>query len=281
MEKIKKQKALNFMKKFQDNKVRMACLAKLKLNINFNYTITKNLFFLIVISTVLSSCVTTHTGQISTSNFESDVQYCDIAYGVAKSNIVLGIGAFAQEVLVLDAKNNLMQNRPLLKGEQYANFSVSIRRISYPNSVIILYQQIKVMVSADVVRFNTDNGNAFTDNYKNKLGKPPLQNPLFDAGDSVLFFHGQNIKTAQIVSVISQNDVKIVYHNNKFRLKSKKIPIMNIYSSQKSSGGYKIGSEYSYKNAVGEVNTGKIVAVGLVSIILSKENGELFKVNIK
>ena len=221
---------------------------------------------------ILTSCAS-HHGIISSSSINRSVTYEDVAYGVSQTNTYFGVGGLAQDALVLEAKRELMKNRPLKPDEEYANFTVDFKRAYWP-----FYIQTKVTVSADVVRFINDSiYDPYSENYKNKLSSLNLSNDLFAVSDSILF---EKSKKGTIVSIEDIDRVRIVYKTQSGKIRTKKISINDIYTMSKTFKGYKIGDRFIYSVKVSgeeKQTSGKIVALGLNSLII-RDNSNLLQV---
>lgn len=217
---------------------------------------------LIIITTMLllSSCAV-HHGLISTSSINRNVKYVDIAYGVSQTKMLFGIGGLSQDALVLEAKRELVKNRPLKANEEYANFTVDFKRSFFP-----FYSITKVTVSADVVRFINDSiSNPVSQDYKDKLASRYLSNSLFEVGDSVIF---DKRKIGTIISFLNANNVRIEYKTKSDKTRTKKISLKDIYSPKKTYKGYKAGDNFDYYLRNDKKARGKIVGLGLKYLLI-------------
>ncbi len=237
----------------------------------------KRLLIVTISFYLLTSCVSTHNGTMSSSSIGRTVRYEDIAYGVSQSNKYFGLGGASQDALVLEAKRVLIKNRSLRPNEEYANFTIDFKRTYWP-----FYSQTKVTVSADVVRFTNDTiSEAYTENYKNKLLGKSIINGLFNIGDSIF---DKNLKGGTILSFEGSDIVRVLYKTKMDKIRTKKMSINNIYTKKKSYNGLKAGEWYGYSQELQGTETPiatKIIAVGLESfIIMDKKNSlEILKYN--
>ena len=120
----------------------------------------------------------THNGTISPSTINQNVKYIDITYGVNQINKYFGLGGLSHDALVLEAKRELIKNRPLRQNETYGNFT-----IDFKNTYTLFYFQTKVTMSADVVRFSNDTvGEPYSQKYKSILNRNRYSNELFNMG---------------------------------------------------------------------------------------------------
>jgi hypothetical protein len=230
----------------------------------------KRLLIIVITICLLSSCAT-HTGMISSSPISKGVKYEDIAYGVAQVNKFLGIGGISQDALVLEAKRELMKNRPLRQNEVYINFTVDFKR-----TYVLLYSQTKVVMSADVVCFLNDTlGEIYSARYKNILNGNLYANELFSIGDSII---DSKFNKGLIISFDNSSVARILYQTKKNKFRTKTISLSKIYSIKKPYKGFKIGSIYSRTlkgtDKVVKLN-GKIIALGLNSIIIEDSPREI------
>lgn len=224
----------------------------------------KKTLLIISLTVLLASCATVHTGMLSTSSINKPVKYVDIAYGVAQTNRYFGFGGNCQDALVLEARRNLIKNRPLKPNEEYANITVDFKSTYWP-----FYIQNKATLCADVVRFSNDTtSDPYTETYKNKLLGKLFSNDLFSIGDSIV---DEKFKQGVVVSFEDNDNVRIVYKTSKDKFRTKIMPINKIYTTNKSYKGHKVGDIFYYPvpNSNPERKTsGKIMALGLNSLII-------------
>jgi len=226
----------------------------------------KRLFIASVTFYLLTSCVATHIGTLSSSSIGKTVKYEDMACGVSQTNRYFGIGGLSQDALVLEAKRKLIKNRSLMPNEEYANFTIDFKRTYWP-----FYTQTKVTLSADVVRFTNDTINdPYSEKYKNKLLGGNLSNDLFTIGDSII---DKKLDDGTIISIESNDIVRILYKTEKDKIRTKKISIKDIYSKSKPYKGYQVGGMFIYSTKAYSANdyqtSGRIIALGLNSLVIS------------
>ncbi len=209
---------------------------------------------------ILSSCVVTHTGNISSSSIGKNVVYEDIALGVSQSNKLLGLGGASQDAMVLEAKRELIKNRSLKSNEEYVNFTVDFKKTVWP-----LFVQDKVTVTADVIRFTIDTTKIYSDTYMNKVVGKPIGVTFFNIGDSV---YDNHYSLGIITNILNPHKVRMFYKTKNDKLRSKTISIYDIYAINKANGDKKSGEFYGYTDNKGRSEAMKIVAVGLKSVIL-------------
>lgn len=236
----------------------------------------KNL--IIAFAILLFSSCAAHHGLISSSVPSGDVIYEDIAYGVAQTNTFFGIGGLSQDALVLEAKRELIKNRPLKAHEAYQNFTVDFKSSFWP-----FFNKNKVTVSADVIKPTTETSyEPYSDTYKKRLSGRYLSNELFLVGDSV--WHKKR-RTAVINSIINDGTVRIEYLTKKDKIKTKRVSIKNIYTTQRNYKNLEIGGMFIFSekkiHAEENATNGTIIAIGLNSLIVKDRSNDTLIVNHK
>jgi hypothetical protein len=237
----------------------------------------KNSAIILNLCLLLSSCAS-HFGMISSSPLNRNVVYEDIAYGVAQSGRCLGMGGLSQDALVLEAKRELMKNRPLKQDEQYQNFTVDFKRSFWP-----FFAQTKVTVSADVIKFTEDkNSEPYSENYKAKLSRINISNDLFSVGDSIIY---DRTSKAILISFLDEKTVRIEYKTDNDKVRTKKISIDEIFTNCKPYKEYMIGGRFVFtveKSGYATKETsGRIMALGLKSLIVKDNQYNLHVINYK
>src|ERR1035437_4337245 len=126
----------------------------------------KKLLTSLTIICFMTSCVTYHQGAISSSTVSRTVKYQDIAIGVSQINKFWGLGGISKDALVLEARREMIKNRPLAPKEQYVNFTVDFKYTFWP-----IVSQTKVTMCADVISFSNDSTGeeVYSSKYKDKL----------------------------------------------------------------------------------------------------------------
>lgn len=103
-----------------------------------------------------SSCIGFHSGNISSGPLISaNDEYVDIAIGQSQSYYMFYIGGEYYNSMILAAKKDMYKNRPLKKGEYYANFSCDFLK----HIILGVVYTIKVTVSADVLKVSDSPSN--------------------------------------------------------------------------------------------------------------------------
>ncbi len=225
---------------------------------------------------LLSSCAT-HQGMISSSSLNRPVKYNDMAYGVSQTNQILGLGGLSKDALILEAKKELINNRPLKQNETYANFTVDFKRSFFP-----FYSQTKATMSADVVSFTDDLlSDPYSEEYKQKLTHKSLANKLFEIGDSVYLDHR---KKGVIISIEDIDRVRVLIKTKKGNTKTKILSTKKIYTGEKSYKGYKVGDMYIFSrdlNGNTVETSGRIILLGMDEMIVKTGVGKLKRFEYK
>jgi hypothetical protein len=213
----------------------------------------KNLIFSLVLLTFLSSCAI-HTGSLSSSLLVPNAKYEDLAIGVAQTHYYFGFGGLSQDALVLEAKRELMKSRPLIYNEQYANYTVSFKY-----SYFFIYNQIKVTVSADIIRFDKDSSKqVYSEKYQNKVFGKSVANILFNIGDSVFDSHWNG----GIITSINNTTATLLVKSASNKLVTCEKFIDGLYIKKPSFRNYNLGDIYSYVKPDDQVFNGKAAGDG-------------------
>ncbi len=233
----------------------------------------KKLLILLASVGMLSSCAS-HFGMISSAPVNGNVIYQDVAYGVAQTNHYFGIGGISQDALVLEAKRDMMRNRPLAANEEYANFTVDFKNSFWP-----FYIQTKATVTADVVkRTNEALENPYSEKYKKILAGNALATNLFQVGDSILFDKGRE---GSIIATDSMNKVRVMYRSSKGKMRSKIVSAEDIFTTSKPYNGLKVGDSFDYQEKVygkGVITMrGTVVALGTKYLLVRSISNNLVK----
>ena len=109
-----------------------------------------------------------------------------------------------------------------------------------------------------------------------------LSNELFLVGDSV--WHKKR-RTAVINSIINDGTVRIEYLTKKDKIKTKRVSIKNIYTTQRNYKNLEIGGMFIFSekkiHAEENVTNGTIIAIGLYSLIVKDRSNNTLIVNHK
>ena len=112
------------------------------------FTIVFNILFAFFIS----SCTIYHSANMVTVTDSPSAVYRDLAIGQSTNYQYFGFIEDSKELLMLNAKSNMMRNRPLAKGEYYTNVAIDYRVKNY----FFVVLQRKVTISADIAVLQDD-----------------------------------------------------------------------------------------------------------------------------
>ena len=176
-----------------------------------------------------------------------------------------GLGGLNHDALLLEAKKEMMNARPLKANEQYANLTCDFK-----NTLVFFVVTTKVTVSADVIKLvEGEQPYLYSETYKSKITIPKNQNDLFKVGDSVMLKDLTSLGT--ILSISTQGKVRVILNNSANVFKTKNIDIHNLFSLQKSYKGLNINQKYMYKQS-GLPNEAKILAFGIDQVLVEDLN---------
>lgn len=219
----------------------------------------------------MTSCVTYHQGAISSSTVSRTVKYQDIAIGVSQINKFWGLGGISKDALVLEARREMIKNRPLAPKEQYVNFTVDFKYTFWP-----IVSQTKVTMCADVISFSNDSTGeeVYSSKYKDKLLGKSLSNELFAIGDSVIF---NKTHEGVIISIEDVDIVRVLYKTRSDKNRTKRISINKIYATNKSFSRLSPRTWYTYSSGLNneQKNTAYILGLGLKSLIIKDSSNSI------
>lgn len=107
----------------------------------------------IVLALSITSCSAVHSGAMENSASLSSANFSYVKQNVegkAQATYVLGIGGFAKETLVNQAKQKMLAENPLKNNQTLANLTVNFKKSYYFG---LVYSTVKCTVTADVVEF--------------------------------------------------------------------------------------------------------------------------------
>ena len=212
----------------------------------------KNKIVYLFILVLFSACASLHTGAISSGPLLSaNDRYVDAASGYASATYFLGIGGLSKNHLVYDAKKDMMNNRPLKKGEYYANFTVDFdKTISF-----ISWVTNEVFVHADVLSTNIDTALS-TNNVKqlNVVENKPILyvkvgQDTFYVGEKIFYRYHDDYRTYDfqsyiITSFISQEKASLRTLDKEKSITANTSEFM--YSMDKIKNGFACGDSVIY-----------------------------------
>lgn len=232
----------------------------------------KMFFQFLALGLFVTSCVTMHHGSISSNVIETHIQYKDMAIGVAEISHLLGLGPSSRDALVLRAKKDLINSRPLEADERYINFTVDFKTFNF----LMIIIKTKVIVTAEVVQLGVKaDQEAYGEKYLQKIASVQMDNNLFEIGDSVLI-KDKNIGT--IISVEKPNLVTVAYSGRNGDVVTEKISVNRIYSINKNYKGRQIGENTTItvngKNQQA-IMPAIVIGIGLKGVLVKTRAGRI------
>ena len=182
---------------------------------------------------LLSSCAF-HSGTITSNVTDQPVVHKDIAVGVASTNILFNIGGLSKDVLISEARKNMVRARPLEGAEQYNNLEVNIK-----NTFYIIGHKTKVTILADVIEpKDSVNQESYSEKYLKKIANSGPATDLFAVGDSVLLYN-YNYQAGQIVRFLGSelDQVEISYTDSKNVTRTKTASVNRIFIAKPEHRG--------------------------------------------
>ena len=194
-------------------------------------------FIYLLAGTIFMTSCAIHFGNTESNFIPENIVYEDLSIGVAQSQRVLHLGGVAKDALVLEAKMNMLQNRPLRQGEQYINTTVDIKQAYF-----ILFAKTKVTVSADIIRKSTSADSViYSPTYLAKIRRPSFQN-YFVPGDSVTDTYVNGI----VESVKNEKKVRVIYKNDSGNIRSGHTACKDLYKLSFNYNGIQPGDTVYY-----------------------------------
>lgn len=185
----------------------------------------KIFFIAAIICLFLSSCITTHTGAVSSGPLlNANDKYIDIAQGTSKSVFVFGLGDLKKQKLVQYAKTDLYSKRPLKKGEYYSNFTTDVNK----NWIFFIVQKIGVTVSADILVTGDTSSFGFGNTFSKKITPfvPTKNKGIVSSdfnggaivnGDSVYYSYNSKNYNLYVVSSLDKESAVLISSDPMFK----------------------------------------------------------------
>jgi len=212
-------------------------------------------FLIISLVFFLGSCAF-HSGTLNSTTTAEPVFHKDIGVGVASTHLVFGLGGLSKDALILEARKNLMENRPLEGAEQYNNISTDFKR-----TVFLMVFKTKVTMVADVVApKDSVNQPTYSDEYLSKMSQPNFAWDLFGIVDSVYVGKYDLGIIMRFIEDDSDGKVEVQYNDSEGDFRTKIVSSRKIYTREKTEHkGYRIGQE---------LTSGRIIGFGLDRILV-------------
>jgi hypothetical protein len=205
---------------------------------------------------LFSSCASLYTGALSSGPLLSaNDKYVDVASGYATATYIFGIGGLSKTALVYEAKTDLMNSRPLKKGEYYSNFTVDFRK----TVAFFIYITNEVYVHADILTANPDSEApaANTNGFKGMENEAPAINYVktkedsFYVGEKIVHYYtaeeNYKFRPYEIISFTDKGKVNLKNLSKGERNISVNINEL-IFSVDKTRNGFTYGDSVSYKS---------------------------------
>jgi len=179
------------------------------------------LFFYLI---ALSACTAYHHGGISGAGVtDASHAVVDFAHGYAKVNRFLFLGGANRDVLIADAKRNMLLNHPLEEGQFFTNYIVDFKETFYFYGI----HSTTVTITAEVVQ----EGDAdFLDKMRedvSKTGNYKIGQEVFVRDSPGKSKINSQYRRVKILS-FKKNRVIVGYMDNKNRYRVKSFPIDKI-----------------------------------------------------
>lgn len=150
-------------------------------------------YFIWILAVLMLNACAFHYGDLDANIPNEPVEHRDMAYGVATTVKIFGIGSTNKDALVREAKQKMVINRPLAGDEAYNNITTDVK-----NTWVGFFKKQKVTMTADVIAPKKNVSDpSYTENYLSKLEYgQSVYDTLFQIGDSVIFkldHHGEII----------------------------------------------------------------------------------------
>ncbi|WP_066628490.1 DUF6567 family protein [Labilibacter marinus] len=224
-----------------------------------------NLILFLLACVCLASCVSSRSGVISSNSSSKPVVYKDVAYGVAQVDKYFCFGGHKQDASVLEAKREMIKNRPLNKNEEYQNYTIDFKRTYWP----LVYSQVKVTVTADVVDFSGNSSqDLYSDVYQAKLIGTTSKSGLFAVGDSVM---NSRLKVGTILSLEGNGKIRVLYRSEKDVILTKRVSEDNLFVMNKKYKELETGAYYAIDDPTKDIEISKVtkvLAIGLNELLL-------------
>ena len=201
----------------------------------------------LLIVVLFTSCASLYKGTISSGPLLSaNDKYIDMATGYATATYFFGIGGLSKTALVYEAKLDMMNSRPLKKGEYYSNFTVDFRK----TVAFFIYITNEVYVHADVLTTSPDSEAPAinTSKFKNIENETSVINYVKTKQDS--FYVGEKVIHYYTSEELNKfRPYEIVSFTDKGKVNLKKLSINElIFSIDKERNGFSYGDSVSYKS---------------------------------
>jgi hypothetical protein len=225
--------------------------------------------YLFLLLALISSC-TIHSGLITSGNStiqpNTKVEYIDKAVGYSKVSYFLGIGGLSKDMMIEEAKRNMMICNPLKPNQSYQN-----QTLQFKKTIFGPYFRYETIIVSDIIEFDSSYSTTYSEKYLNLINKNLLKTyGFFNLGEEVLFYDKNfPIKEGKIVGLDAKG-ATIFYTQQKGAYRIRKGKYDRIYKTKDMKElmdkiGLKEQENYTFSadNIIGYNVTGKGTIVGL------------------
>lgn len=221
----------------------------------------KNPFLILptlLIILLMNSC-TIHKGQVIDLNHGQTVSISNQAVGTSSVGYFLGLGGNKSSVLLKEAKDDLIRNRPLQSNEKYVNQNLNIS-----TTYLLFYTKTRFTLTADII-LNTEHTASQTNPSTEKSN-----NELFTVGDSLV---STNQKFKGVFLTKTENSkVKVVNRKQEHELLNSN----KVYRINGRYKGFKFGEKVEFKGEF--IGSGTIKGFGTNDVLIVDKDGSKYLV---
>lgn len=221
---------------------------------------------LVFVVLTLTACTMVHKGQIVSLDYGQEVSPQNQAVGTYSVNYLFGLGGTSTTVMLKEAKDDLIRNRPLKEGEKYVNVNLNSSTFFF-----LFFTIHRYTITADVLSTNP----IIKDNSLQSIDKTIKTTSFFEVGDSLFSTFGYE---GLYVSQTDYGKIKFINTKEKIEYLNKN----NLFKKLDSYKGFKIGQVV--KVSVAYPNSAIIVGFGLTKVLLQDSEKTMLKMkydNIK
>jgi hypothetical protein len=221
---------------------------------------------LVFVVLTLTACTMVHKGQIVSLDYGQAVNPQNQAVGTYSVNYVFGLGGTSTTVMLKEAKDDLIRNRPLKEGEKYVNVNLNSSTFFF-----LFFTIHRYTITADVLSTNP----ILKDSSLQSIDNPIKTKSFFEVGDSLFSTFGYE---GLYVSQTDYGKIKFINTKEKIEYLNKN----NLFKKLDCYKGFKIGQDV--KVSVAYPNSAIIVGFGLTKVLLQDSEKTMLKMkydNIK
>jgi hypothetical protein len=222
--------------------------------------------FLVFAVLSLTACTMVHNGQIVSLDHGQAVSPQNQAVGTYSVNYLLGLGGTSTTVMLKEAKDDLIRNRPLKEGEKYVNVNLNSSTFFF-----LFFTIHRYTITADVLSTNP----ILKDSSLQSIDNTIKTTSFFEVGDSLFSTFGYE---GLYVSQTDYGKIKFINTKEKIEYLNKN----NLFKKLDSYKGFKIGQVVKVSFAY--PNSAIIVGFGLTKVLLQDSEKTMLKMkydNIK